>query len=142
MILTEQKKGVAMAANEEKSRWQFLNEEAKAGRLYLDASVAKSCRDASNKQIDLFKTLKGDLRRLSTVTGLGRFNCSDQLAKMLGMKAVGGERDFDTAFTEHIEVLELIRDTIEISVKKYEDQQLAQTAATNNKADDLDNGGK
>ncbi|WP_278264070.1 hypothetical protein [Nocardia sp. AG03] len=131
-----------MAADDEKSRWQYLNEEAKAGRLYLDPSVAKACRDASNKQIDLFSQLKNSLQDLSKVTGLGRFNCSDQLAKMLGMKAVGGERDFDTAFKEHIEVLELIRDTIEISVKKYEDQQLARTAATNNKADDLDNGGK
>lgn len=131
-----------MASNDEKTRWQYLNEEAKAGRLYLDPSVAKGCRDASNKQIDLFLRLKGDLRSVANVTGLGRFNCSDQLAKMLGAKAVGGERDFDTAFKEHIEVLELIRDTIEISVKKYEDQQLAQTAATNNKADDLDNGGK
>ncbi|MFE3543724.1 hypothetical protein ACFXK0_12180 [Nocardia sp. NPDC059177] len=131
-----------MSPTEEKSRWQFLNEEAKAGRLYLDPSVAKGCRDASNKQIALFTQLKSDLQSVSVVTGLGRFNCADQLAKMLGMKAVGGERDFNTAFEEHIEVLELIRDTIEISVKKYEDQQVAQTAATDNKAAELDNGGK
>ncbi|WP_194829013.1 hypothetical protein [Nocardia sp. XZ_19_231] len=120
-----------MAANDEKSRWQYLNEEAKAGRLYLDPSVAKSCRDASNKQIDLFLELKGDLKSVSSVTGLGRFNAADELAKMLGMKAIGGERDFDTAFKEHIEVLTLIRDTIEISVKKYEEQQIAQAQATN-----------
>ncbi|MGW0326993.1 hypothetical protein [Nocardia sp. NPDC003183] len=130
-----------MAPTEEKSRWQFLNEEAKAGRLYLDASVAKSCRDASNKQIALFGQLKTDLRMLSSVTGLGRFNCADELAKMLGMKAVGGERDFDTAFKEHIEVLELIRDTIEISVKKYEDQQVAQAQALTSQGANLPSGG-
>ncbi|TCJ89613.1 hypothetical protein [Nocardia alba] len=118
-----------MAPSDEKSRWQYLNEEAKAGRLYLDPSVATSCRDASNKQIALFGQLKNDLRILSTVTGLGRFTAADELAKMLGMKAIGGERDFDTAFKEHIEVLTLIRDTIEISVKKYEDQQIAQAQA-------------
>ncbi|MFE3544770.1 hypothetical protein ACFXK0_17565 [Nocardia sp. NPDC059177] len=127
---------------DEKNRWQTLKAEAQAGNLYLDPSVAKGCRDASNKQIELFKTLKDDLVTLKTVTGLGRFNCSDQLAKMLGMKAVGGERDFDTAFKEHIEVLELIRDTIEISVQKYENQQSDQVAATNNKAAELENGGK
>ncbi|MFD4354303.1 hypothetical protein ACFWPX_17245 [Nocardia sp. NPDC058518] len=120
-----------MASNDEKSRWQYLNEEAKAGRLYLDPSVATSCRDASNRQIDLFNTLKNELQHVSTVTGLGRFTAADELAKMLGMKAIGGERDFKTAFEEHIAVLELIRDTIEISVKKYEDQQIAQAQATN-----------
>ncbi|MFC6012574.1 hypothetical protein [Nocardia lasii] len=114
-----------MASSDEKTRWQYLNEEAKAGRLYLDPSVATSCRDASNKQIDLFLELKGDLQAVATVTGLGRFRAADELAKMLGMKAIGGERDFLTAFQEHIEVLELIRDTIEISVKKYEDQDQA-----------------
>ncbi|MEV0545502.1 hypothetical protein AB0H98_01680 [Nocardia salmonicida] len=118
-----------MAPTGEKSRWQYLSEEAKAGRLYLDPSVAKSCRDASNKQIALFSQLKGDLKSIANVTGLGRFNAADELAKMLGMKAVGGERDFDTAFQEHIDVLTLIRDTIEISVKKYEDQQIAQAQA-------------
>ncbi|WP_194824378.1 hypothetical protein [Nocardia sp. XZ_19_231] len=118
-----------MAPTDEKSRWQYLNEEAKAGRLYLDPSVATSCRDASNNQIALFIQLKSDLQRLSAVTGLGRFTAADELSKMLGMKAIGGERDFNTAFEEHIAVLELIRDTIEISVKKYEDQQIAQAQA-------------
>ncbi|MFF2396807.1 hypothetical protein [Nocardia sp. NPDC058114] len=120
-----------MAPSDEKSRWQFLKDEASAGRLYLDPTVATSCRDASNKQIDLFNQLRDSLTTLSVVSGLGRFTAADELAKMLGMKAIGGERDFDTAFKEHIEVLTLIRDTIEISVKKYEDQQIAQAQATN-----------
>lgn len=129
-------------SNDEKSRWQYLKDEASAGRLYLDPAVATSCRDASNKQIDLFNELRDSLTTVSAVTGLGRFDCADELAKMLGMKAVGGERDFDTAFAEHIEVLTLIRDTIEISVKKYEQQQADQVAATNTLLGDLDNGGK
>ncbi|MFF2082370.1 hypothetical protein ACFVVM_01250 [Nocardia sp. NPDC058176] len=127
---------------DEKSRWETLKSEAEAGRLYLDPSVATSCRDASNKQIALFHDLQRNLSALSSVSGLGRFDCADELAKMLGMKAIGGERDFDTAFKEHIEVLELIRDTIEISVKKYEQQQADQVAATNTLLGDLDSGGK
>ncbi|PKV80826.1 hypothetical protein [Nocardia fluminea] len=130
-----------MASEEEKSRWQYLNEEAKAGRLYLDPSVATSCRDASNKQIDLFNQLKNDLQSVATVSGLGRFPAADELSKMLGMKAVGGERDFNTAFQEHIDVLTLIRDTIEISVKKYEDQQVAQAQALTSQGADLPGGG-
>ncbi|MFE1594951.1 hypothetical protein [Nocardia sp. NPDC058705] len=130
-----------MAPTDEKSRWQYLNEEAKAGRLYLDPSVATSCRDASNTQIALFTQLKNELQMLASVTGLGRFTAADELAKMLGMKAIGGERDFKTAFEEHIAVLELIRDTIEISVKKYEDQQIAQAQALTSQGANLPNGG-
>ncbi|MFC8383999.1 hypothetical protein [Nocardia sp. NPDC057272] len=131
-----------MASEDEKSRWQYLNEEAKAGRLYLDPSVATSCRDASNKQIDLFNQLKNDLQSVATVSGLGRFPAADELAKMLGMKAVGGERDFNTAFQEHIDVLTLIRDTIEISVNKYQDQQVAQAQALTSQGANLPNGGQ
>ncbi|MFF2391358.1 hypothetical protein [Nocardia sp. NPDC058114] len=130
-----------MASEDEKSRWQYLNEEAKAGRLYLDPSVATSCRDASNKQIDLFNQLKNDLQSVATVSGLGRFRAADELAKMLGMKAVGGERDFNTAFQEHIDVLTLIRDTIEISVNKYQDQQVAQAQALTSQGANLPSGG-
>ncbi|MFC9662466.1 hypothetical protein ACFVJ5_19705 [Nocardia sp. NPDC127606] len=130
-----------MASEDEKSRWQYLNEEAKAGRLYLDPSVATSCRDASNKQIDLFNQLKNDLQSVATVSGLGRFPAADELAKMLGMKAVGGERDFNTAFQEHIDVLTLIRDTIEISVNKYQDQQVAQAQALTSQGANLPSGG-
>lgn len=130
-----------MAPTDEKSRWQYLNEEAKAGRLYLDPSVATSCRDASNNQIALFVQLKSELQRLSVVTGLGRFTAADELAKMLGMKAIGGERDFNTAFEEHIAVLELIRDTIEISVNKYQDQQVAQAQALTSQGANLPTGG-
>ncbi|MFD4457779.1 hypothetical protein [Nocardia sp. NPDC058480] len=129
-----------MAPTDEKSRWQYLNEEAKAGRLYLDPSVATSCRDASNTQIALFTQLKNDLQMLASVTGLGRFDAADELATMLGMKAIGGERDFKTAFEEHIAVLELIRDTIEISVKKYEDQQVAQAQALNSQGANIPGG--
>ncbi|KAF0847588.1 hypothetical protein [Nocardia caishijiensis] len=131
-----------MAPSDEKSRWQYLNEEAKAGRLYLDPSVATSCRDASNNQINLFNQLKNDLQSLATVSGLGRFDCADELAKMLGMKAVGGERDFNTAFQEHIEVLTLIRDTIDISVKKYESQDESGAADTNALGNNIPAGGK
>ncbi|MEV6340874.1 hypothetical protein AB0M12_39920 [Nocardia vinacea] len=106
--------------SEEKSRWQFLSGEADAGRLYLDPSVALGCRDACNRQIDLYGQLRTDLQYLKLVTGLGRFDCSDELAKMLGAKAVGGDGDVDTALKEHIEVLTLVRDTIQKSVDKLE----------------------
>ncbi|MFE5474764.1 hypothetical protein ACFQ9R_03595 [Nocardia sp. NPDC056541] len=126
---------------DEKSRWETLKSNAESGNLYLDPSVSTSCRDACNRQITLFSELKQSLSSLSSVSGLGRFNAADELSKMLGMKAIGGERDFNTAFEEHIQVLTLIRDTIEISVKKYEDQQIAQAQALTSQGANLPSGG-
>ncbi|MFI5534869.1 hypothetical protein ACIA5H_00615 [Nocardia sp. NPDC051900] len=107
-----------MALNEDLSRWQYLAGEAKAGRLYLDRSVAQACRDACNRQIDLYNQLRDDLQWVSKVSGLGKFDCSDDLADMLGAKAIGGDGDVDSALKEHIEVLTLMRDTIQISVDR------------------------
>ncbi|MET9025794.1 hypothetical protein ABZW96_09225 [Nocardia sp. NPDC004168] len=107
-----------MALNEDLSRWQYLAGEAKAGRLYLDRSVAQACRDACNRQIDLYNQLRDDLQWVSKVSGLGKFDCSDDLADMLGAKAIGGEGDVNSALKEHIEVLTLMRDTIQISVDR------------------------
>ncbi|MFD4357111.1 hypothetical protein ACFWPX_31485 [Nocardia sp. NPDC058518] len=125
---------------DEKSRWETLKSNAESGSLYLDPSVSTICRDACNRQITLFSELKQSLSSLSSVSGLGRFNAADELSKMLGMKAIGGERDFNTAFEEHIQVLTLIRDTIEISVKKYEDQQVAQAQALNSQGANIPGG--
>ncbi|MEV5833010.1 hypothetical protein [Nocardia sp. NPDC052112] len=109
-----------MSMEQEKSRWQFLSGEADAGRLYLDPSVAKGCRDACNRQIGLYETMRDDLTFMKNVTGFGRFECSDELAKMFSAKALGGDGDVDTALKEHIDVLKLIRDTIQKSVDKLE----------------------
>ncbi|WP_225726761.1 MULTISPECIES: hypothetical protein [unclassified Nocardia] len=113
---------------EEQNRWQYLAGEAEAGRLFLDPSVAKDCRDACNKQIELYKNLREDLKYMERVTGFGRFDCADELAKMLGAKAVGGDGDVASALDAHIEVVTLIRDTMQKSIDKLQaqDEQNAQ----------------
>lgn len=121
-----------MALEEEKSRWQFLAGEAQSGRLYLDPSVAKECRDACDRQIRLYQDARNDLIRMTRVTGLGQFECADELARMLGDKAVGGEGDVDSALKEHIEVLTLMRDTIQISVDRIGAQDDSNAQDTSN----------
>ncbi|MEU2030965.1 hypothetical protein [Nocardia amamiensis] len=117
--------------SEEVSRWRYLADEAKAGRLYLDPTVAASCRDACDRQIDLYVALLEDLKMISRVTGLGRFDCADELAKMLGSKAIGGEGDVDSALREHIEVLTLMRDAIQVSVDRIGAQDETNAQNTN-----------
>ncbi|WP_280250362.1 hypothetical protein [Nocardia abscessus] len=121
-----------MALEEDRSRWQFLAGEAKGGRLYLDPSVAKECRDACDQQIHLYQELRNDLLYMSKVAGLGRFDCSDELANMLGAKAIGGDGDVDSALKEHIEVLTLMRDTIQISVDRIGAQDDSNAQETSN----------
>ncbi|MBF6226175.1 hypothetical protein IU470_13840 [Nocardia abscessus] len=121
-----------MALEEEKSRWQFLAGEAQSGRLYLDPSVAKACRDACDRQIRLYQDARNDLIRMTRVTGLGQFECADELARMLGDKAVGGDGDVDSALEEHIEVLTLMRDTIQISVDRIGAQDDSNAQDTSN----------
>ncbi|MGW4365902.1 hypothetical protein ACWEKT_09670 [Nocardia takedensis] len=74
------------------------------------------------KQIDLYTQCRTDLQMMTRVTGFGRFECADKLADMFGQKAVGGEGDVDSALAEHIEVLQLMADTIKVSVKTIEEQ--------------------
>ncbi|WP_063046638.1 hypothetical protein [Nocardia pseudovaccinii] len=117
--------------DEEITRWRHLADEAQAGRLTLDPSVANDCFAACEKQIQVYEDCRTLLRRMDRVTGLGKFDCADALAKMLGEKAIGGDGDVDSALAEHIEVVKLIRDTIKVSVVRLteRDQQNAQGIA-------------
>ncbi|WP_067470586.1 hypothetical protein [Nocardia amamiensis] len=121
-----------MSMDHEIKLWRHLADEAKAGRLYLDPAVAKGCRDACSNQIRLYETVRDDLRYVSNVSGFGDFDCADELAKMLGGKAIGGEGDVDSALREHIEVLTLMRDTIQVSVDRIaaQDDANAQNTST------------
>ncbi|MEV6323836.1 hypothetical protein AB0M45_21970 [Nocardia sp. NPDC051787] len=120
-----------MSMDEEIKLWRHLADQAKAGQLYLDPSVAKGCRDACANQIRLYEALLDDLRYMTNVTGFGRFDCADELAKMLGGKAIGGEGDVDSALREHIEVLALMRDTIQVSIDRIGAQDETNAQNTN-----------
>ncbi|MFI7669717.1 hypothetical protein [Nocardia sp. NPDC049526] len=120
-----------MSMDEEITRWRHLADEAQAGRLTLDPSVANDCYAACEKQIRIYEDCRYLLHQMNHVTGLGKFECADQLAKMLGEKAIGGDGDVDSALAEHIEVVKLIRDTIKVSVQRIseQEQQNAQSIA-------------
>lgn len=111
-----------MAESDDITLWKNLAEESKAGRLDLDPSIATDCLKACEDQLDVYKECQSLVKQAEHVTGLGDFPASDQLAKMLSLKAVGGEGNFFDSLKEHIEVLSLIRDTIKYSVDRFTDQ--------------------
>ncbi|MEV6134718.1 hypothetical protein AB0L63_01320 [Nocardia sp. NPDC051990] len=113
-----------MGMQEDITLWQYLADEAKAGRLHLDDSVAKRCRTAIDNQIEVYRDSMRDIDQMARVTGLGEFQCGKELAKLLGLKASDseGDGDLDTALRDHIRVLELMGDTIQASLDRIQEQ--------------------
>ncbi|TLG14922.1 hypothetical protein FEK35_07180 [Nocardia cyriacigeorgica] len=113
-----------MSLQEEISRWDHLASEARAGRLYLDDAVAKSCRQAIDDQITVYTDCLFGIEQMAHVTGLGDFECGKELARLLGLKAVdqGGDGDLKTALQDHIRVLELMGDTIQVTLDRLQEQ--------------------
>ncbi|ATL66162.1 hypothetical protein [Nocardia terpenica] len=115
-----------MVDNQDVTLWKYLSGESQAGRLDLDPSVSKDCLAACENEIRVYESARAMLRTVAYVSGFGDFPASDELAKMLGAKAIGGEGDFDSALAKHIEVLGLIRDTIKHSVERLVDNDKSQ----------------
>ncbi|MEG8183783.1 hypothetical protein GZH49_35530 [Nocardia terpenica] len=115
-----------MVGNQDVTLWKFLSGEAQAGRLDLDPSVSQDCLTACENELGVYNDARKMLRDAAYVSGFGDLPASDELAKMLGAKAIGGEGDFDSALTKHIEVLGLIRDTIKHSVERLVDNDKSQ----------------
>lgn len=118
-----------MADAQDVTLWKYLAGESQAGRLDLDPSVSNDCLKACEDELMVYRNVRAKLGGAANVSGLGDFPCSDQLGKMFGLKAVGGEGSLDAALASHIEVLELIRDTIKYSVARLVDHDQAQAAA-------------
>jgi hypothetical protein len=118
-----------MAADQDVTLWKYLSGEAQAGHLDLDPSVSKDCLTACENELQVYRDARNMLSILSSISGLGDFPAAEELAKMFGLKAVGGEGAFDSSLAKHIEVLELIRDTIKYSVDRLVDHDRAQAAA-------------
>ncbi|WP_431939207.1 hypothetical protein [Nocardia grenadensis] len=98
--------------------------EANDGKLFLDPSVAKSCRTAIDAQIDVYRSCLDGISAMANVSGIGEFECGQELAKLLGLKAVdsAGDGDLSTALRDHIRVLELMGTTIQYSLDRVQEQ--------------------
>ncbi|WP_433601512.1 hypothetical protein ACQPXH_07150 [Nocardia sp. CA-135953] len=113
-----------MGMQEDITLWQYLSEEAKAGSLSLDDSVARRCRTAIDNQINVYTECLENVQQMARVTGLGEFACGKELAKLLGLKANDpeGDGDLNTALRDHIRVLGLMGDTIQSSLDRLQEQ--------------------
>lgn len=122
-----------MSLQENITQWEYLAGEAEAGRLFLDESVATSCRAVIDSQIGVYEECLQDIRRMANVTGLGEFECGQELARLLGLKAVdpAGDGDLATALRDHIRVLILMGDTIQHSLDRVQEQDSSNAQSYN-----------
>lgn len=113
-----------MSIRDDISQWEYLADEAKEGRLSLDESVAQGCRTAIDNQIAVYQDCLEGIGDMARVTGLGEFECGQELARLLGLKAVDpeGDGDLSTALRDHIRVLELMGATIQSSLDRTQEQ--------------------
>ncbi|WP_416563923.1 hypothetical protein [Nocardia testacea] len=113
-----------MSLQENISQWEHLAGEAKAGQLYLDGTVARNCRAAIDAQLVVYQDCLYGVEQMARVTGLGEFACGQELARLLGLKAddPGGDGDLATSLRDHIQVLKLMADTIQVSLDRVQEQ--------------------
>ncbi|CCF66138.1 hypothetical protein [Nocardia cyriacigeorgica] len=113
-----------MSLDAEISRWQYLADQAKSGNLYLDDAVARSCRTAIDDQINVYTECLAGIERMANVTGLGDFECGKELGRLLGLKAFdpAGDGDLATALRDHLKVLALMGDTIQVTLDRLQEQ--------------------
>ncbi|MEV0105880.1 hypothetical protein AB0H42_05995 [Nocardia sp. NPDC050799] len=113
-----------MSIEDSITQWQFLSDQAKAGQLYLEESVAVGCRTAIEAQIGVYQECLQGIGQMARVSGLGEFACGQELARLLGLKAVDstGDGDLATSLRDHIQVLKLMADTIQVSLDRVQEQ--------------------
>ena len=103
-------------SNSDLSQWQVLANEASAGRLKLDPSVASDCLSACDELLAGFEDLLILAASARRADGFGGFDSGHELSEMYGLKGSGGPDAIDRIVREHRQVVTLIRDTISASV--------------------------
>lgn len=98
------------------TQWQHFADEAKAGRLALDPSVARDCIAACEELLAGFEDMNILAARTERAEGFGGFDSGVELAGMYGRKGAGGPDAINRIIREHKVVVGLIRDTISASV--------------------------
>lgn len=107
-----------MSLNGSATQWEYLANEADAGRLKLDPGVAADCVAACEGLINDLKGLERLAVAAQRAEGFGGFDSGRELAEMYGKKGIGGVDAIDDILRQHRVVVSLIRDTISASVTR------------------------
>lgn len=96
---------------------RVLVKQAKAGELYLDPDVAKTCASACNDLLDLLGKVRDRMRSADHLIALGDFESGKTLSQTL-KDMVSGAEGFQQRLDEHMTAVKLIHDLVGAQVAK------------------------
>lgn len=114
----------------EHTAWSQLGRAAASGDLVLHRGTAQRCADRCDDLISRLKDMRLESQGLTKIDGFGDLLHSGVvLAAKFERKASGGEYSLDRALTEHIEVVQQMRDVFLAIENRYAAAEEANTAA-------------
>jgi hypothetical protein len=114
-----------MSPTDELTQWQYLANEAKAGRLTLDPHAAQVYHDACAKLMSRLFDVRQQFGHVDRITGLGGFDCAAQLEGGLTKLVDGSEGSVPWSLDQYISVAKLISETVSHSIRKTVQQDEA-----------------
>jgi len=112
------------------ARWQFLAQEAQAGRLRLDPTVARDLTVACDRRIDELNDMMFRAVNLAKVEGFGELPSGVLLATKFSQKGSGGTNSLDVVLQQHIDAVKAMQIVFNKSIEGYTEQDSAMADTT------------
>ncbi|MFI5782596.1 hypothetical protein [Nocardia sp. NPDC051570] len=105
--------------------WRNLKQQAEGGTFRLDPDLATELRNHAEEMRQKLVELQRRARNLSTLSGFGALPSSTTLQTAFEQKADGGPDSLVVQYARAIEIVTLMRDTYELSIRKLTGQDSA-----------------
>ncbi len=112
------------------ARWEFLAQEAQAGRLRLDPTIARDLTVACDRRIDELNDMMYRAKTLAKVEGFGELPSGVLLATKFSQKGSGGTNSLDVVLQQHIDVVKAMQIVFNKSIEGYTQQDSAMADST------------
>ncbi|BDT85418.1 hypothetical protein [Nocardia cyriacigeorgica] len=103
------------------SHWKTLKTQAENGELRLDTRVGEALKAHADALLLKLNTMLGRTQDLAFVSGFGKLGSAVELQKKFAAKAVTDEDSAANRLKESIEIVTLMRDTYELSIRRLQE---------------------
>ncbi|ONM47348.1 hypothetical protein B0T44_08315 [Nocardia donostiensis] len=110
-----------------RTHWQSLKTQAENGELRLDEQVGKELMKQADQLLTRLDTMVDAAGDLEHLTGFGGLESAKALKNKFALKAKNGDDSAVKRLQESIEIVKLMRETYELSIRKLNetDQSIA-----------------
>lgn len=110
--------------------WQLLAQEAQAGRLRLDPTIARDLTVACDRRIDELNSMLRVAVNLAKVDGFGELPSGVLLATKFSQKGSGGTNSLDVVLQQHVDAVKAMQIVFNKSIEGYTEQDSAMADST------------